>query len=198
MAEFLGFFEKEQNTKGKNTEVAPWLFFSREYRRKFDSISSNKKLNRKLYILAKRILKHRSGTEFEDMYWLDADTAEIVAQELSAKDKLGIDYSSRTKALIANNANLVTIHSHPNSCPPSLDDFISNFEQGYQLGIVCCHDGKVYIYRANGIIDEKAENAFNLFYSKFYWKDGKTMCDVQLAALEKIKEYIDISYREVK
>lgn len=41
---------------------------------------------------------------------------------------------------------LITMHSHPNSFPPSISDLNSNFVNEYDIGIVICHDGKIYIY----------------------------------------------------
>jgi len=41
---------------------------SGEYRKKFDGISNDKALNRKVYQITKKMLEHRSGTLLEDMY----------------------------------------------------------------------------------------------------------------------------------
>ena len=38
-----------------------------------------------VYQLAKKMLDHRAGTEYEDMYWIDLDTLTIVAEELNAE-----------------------------------------------------------------------------------------------------------------
>jgi hypothetical protein len=39
--------------------------------------------NKKLYELSKEMLQHRSGTLYEDMYWLNPDTSEIIAYEVN-------------------------------------------------------------------------------------------------------------------
>lgn len=41
------------------------------------------------------MLEHRSGTLFEDMYWLDPDTAEIKAKELDGDVEEKVDYSKK-------------------------------------------------------------------------------------------------------
>ena len=42
---------------------------------------------------AKEMLKHRSGTLYEDMYWIDGDTGEIVASALDEKiEKVFCDF----------------------------------------------------------------------------------------------------------
>ena len=77
--------EEQRYGRNKDTIVNFSYIESGEYRRKFDSISDNIKLNRLLYQLAKKMLKHRSGTLYEDMYWIDIDTGEIVASEVNQK-----------------------------------------------------------------------------------------------------------------
>lgn len=37
------------------------------------------------------MLEHRSGTLFEDMYWLDSDTAEIKVKELDGDVEENVD-----------------------------------------------------------------------------------------------------------
>ena len=121
---------------------------SGEYRNKFDKISDNKDLNRLIYHLAKKMLNHRSGTQYEDMYWIDIDTLEIVAAETDQKKAGSIKYSKRTKKAIKKGRYLLTVHTHPNSMPPSLADIISAKIHRYALGLVLCHNGKIFMYKA--------------------------------------------------
>ena len=87
----------------------------------------------------------------------------------------------------------MTIHSHPNSFPPSAVDFTSNYLHGYILGIICCHDGRIFIYSANEKIDEDLYTA----YVKKYRLEGKNEVESQWSALETIQENVDISFKEV-
>lgn len=125
--------EDEEQRKGRNkaTIVNKTYIESGEYRRKFDKITDSPELNRKLYQLAKRMLYHRSGTRFEDMYWIYADTLEVVAQETERNYEEKIVYSRSTKRIIKQHKNLITIHSHPGSFPPSVDDLMSNYKRKY-------------------------------------------------------------------
>ena len=50
--------------------------------------------------------------------------------------------------MIKKSENLLTIHTHPDSFPPSIDDINSNYDHNYEIGIVICHDGRVYMYSA--------------------------------------------------
>lgn len=91
--------EKEEQRYGrnKNTLVNKVYLNKGEYRKKFDSISDSAELNRLLYRLAKKMLIHRSGTEYEDMYWIDPLELKVVAKETDGVLERKIAYSNYTK-----------------------------------------------------------------------------------------------------
>jgi hypothetical protein len=88
---------------------------------------------------------------------------------------------------------LITIHSHPNSYPPSVVDFNSNYSHGYAMGVIICHDGKIFVYIANEEVDEELYAA----YVKKYRLEGKSEFEAQWNALESISENTDIVFKEV-
>ena len=186
-------FEGQRTGRNKSTQINHAYINGGEYRKKYDNISDSPELNRQLYNLAKQILEHRSGSLYEDMYWLDPETAEIKAKEVNGITEEQIDYSKNTMNVVDSIDGLLTIHSHPNSYPPSAVDFNSNFSHNYVLGVICCHDGWVFIYNANELIDEDLYAA----YVKKYKLEGKSEFDAQWAALESIKENADINFKEV-
>ena len=59
--------EEQRNGRNKNTIIDYKYINSNRFRKRFDHISNNKKLNKLLYKTAKKMLLHRSGTEYEDM-----------------------------------------------------------------------------------------------------------------------------------
>ncbi len=140
--------EKEEQRYGRNksTTVDKSYLESGEFRNKFDRISDSQKLNKLLYQLAKKILLHRSGTRYEDMYWIDPMTNKVVAKEIDSFYEKKIVYSQQTRQEIKNYEGLITIHSHPDSFPPSVEDLNTNYKRGYSIGIVVTHDGKVFVY----------------------------------------------------
>lgn len=75
--------EAQRLGRNKRTKVVQSVIDEGEYRRKFDLITSNKEINRLLYHCAKKMLDHRKGTLYEDMYWIDPNTEKIVAAELT-------------------------------------------------------------------------------------------------------------------
>ena len=70
--------ETQRVGRNKETLVDSTYIASNEYRRKMDLITESSELNRLIYQKVKEMLIHRSGTEFEDMYWFDFETEMIV------------------------------------------------------------------------------------------------------------------------
>lgn len=60
--------EQQRYGRNKNTVINHTYIESGEYRRKFDKITDNKEIDRILYLKAKEMLNHRSGTLYEDLY----------------------------------------------------------------------------------------------------------------------------------
>ena len=185
----------EQQRKGRNKEtiVNSAYINSGEYKRKFDNIADNAELSRLLYKLAKNMLIHRSGTEFEDMYWIDLDENRVIADETNSLVKKRIIYSNKTIKKIQLCKNIITIHSHPDSFPPSIADFNSNYDHNYVVGIVACHNGKLYMYSANERINE---DYYKLVVEGFL-KTGYNEEEAQIKALENLQINFDIKFKEV-
>lgn len=177
----------------RNTTINNTYINSGGYRKKFDNISSDESLNRLLFRLAKKMLLHRTGTLYEDMYWVDLETRKIVAEETDADIEEEVVYSAKTKNIIKKYNNLLTIHSHPNSFPPSISDLNSNFCNNYSIGIVVCHNGKVYMYIAG---EEISQDYYNLTVAE-YLKQGYNEYEAQVKALDEIKIKFKIKFKEV-
>lgn len=188
--------EQQRYGRNKNTVVNKTYIESGEYRRKFDNVTDNKKVNKTLYNCAKKALKHRSGTACEDMYWIDSDTGKIIADEITGNYERKIKYSSKTKKIVDSykKERLITIHTHPSSMPPSVGDLNSCNRNSYKLGIIACHDGKVFAYTSKKYINE---NLYNMYISSFI-SEGFSEYESQLKALDELMKNHDVSYWEVK
>ena len=191
----VSIIESEEQRYGRNKEtlVNRTYINSGEYKRKFDTISNSTELSRILYKIAKKMLEHRAGTKFEDMYWIDLDTLEIVAKEIDGTIEKEIVYSSSTKRAIEKYTNLITIHTHPDSFPPSINDLNSNFNHGYALGIIICHDGRIFMYSAN---EEINEDYYKMVVEN-YLKHGYNEDESQMMALFEIQKNFDVDFKEV-
>ncbi|MFT3951187.1 MAG: hypothetical protein QM689_04435 [Oscillospiraceae bacterium] len=186
-------FENQRYGRNKDTIVNRTYIESGEYRRKFDTISTNPELNKSLYDKSKQALKHRSGTEFEDMYWFDEATGKVIASETNSTEKRKIVYSEKTKRAVSSTENVLSLHTHPSSMPPSAADFNSCFRNKYKMGYIACHNGKLYGYASE---QEISEDLYNLYIASFV-SDGYDDLDAQFNAIEKLKENHLIKFWEV-
>lgn len=185
--------EYQRYGRNKETLVNKTYINSGEYRRKFDKLTENPELNKALYDCAKTALLHRSGTELEDMYWLDSKSGEIILSVTDSIDERAIVYTDKIKSVIKHKANIVTLHTHPSSMPPSIDDFNSCFKNEYEMGIIACHNGRVFIYSSKQAV---SKSLYNLYIGEYIDK-GCNEFDAQLKSLEKLKENHLIEFKEV-
>lgn len=186
--------ENQRYGRNKSTVVNKTYIESGEYRRKFDKITNSTDANRTIYTKAKEMLKHRSGTLFEDMYWIDGASGEIIASALNETTESAIAYSESIKKAIKGKENIIAIHTHPHSMPPSVADFNSACFNNYAVGVIACHDGKVFCYVANTEISDKV----CAMYAERFLNQGYTEFEAQIKALEKLKESGAIDFWEVQ
>ena len=185
--------EGQRYGRNKDTVINHTYINSGRYRRKFDFISDSSELNRLIFQLSKKMLEHRSGTKFEDMYWIDVAHRRVIAKETESCSEEQIVYSNSIRSKISKYDNLITLHSHPNSYPPSINDLNSNFINHYGLGIVACHDGKIFKYASN---QEIREDYYKMVVEK-YLKKGYNEYEAQVEALKELVTKFDIMVKEV-
>ena len=186
--------EYQRYGRNKNTLVNSTYINSGEYRNKFDKITDNKDVNRVLYVKAKEMLEHRSGTMLEDMYWIDGDTGDIIASVTDSATESRVIYSNALKKAIQGSSSLITAHTHPQSMPPSVSDFNSAYFHKYKKSMVICHDGKIFGYTSNQLINEKL---YDIYLGQFV-SEGLTEYEAQIKTLEKLQYSYDIDFWEVK
>lgn len=185
--------EYQRYGRNKLTVINNSYIDSGEYRRKFDNATDNPQVNKTLYDCAKTALKHRSGTVYEDMYWIDGGTGRVILAVTDSTDERAIIYTEKIRKIISGKNNIITIHTHPNSMPPSADDFNSCFKNGYNMGIIACHNGRVFKYTSSQLI---SIILYNLYIGE-YAGAGCEEFDAQLKALQKLKETHMLDFEEV-
>lgn len=187
--------EYQRYGRNKSTLINKTYIEGGEYRKKFDNATDHPEVNKTLYNSAKAALKHRSGTELEDMYWIDGETGAVIYSALDNKDIRTVEYTEKIKSILrkSDGRKIITLHTHPNSMPPSIEDFNSCFRHGYYCGFVACHDGKVFRYSAKECI---SSSLYEL-YIQNYLDDGQNEYKAQIKALEKICVNYAINFEEV-
>lgn len=185
--------ENQRYGRNKSTLVNKTYIGGGEYKRKYDNATDNPEVNKSLYDCAKRALKHRNGTELEDMYWIDGNTGEILLEVTDSTIKRAIVYSDKIKNFIRKKDNIITLHTHPSSMPPSIEDFNSCCINGYRMGYIACHNGRVFEYSSKQIISEALYN----MYIGEYLINGLSEFDAQVKTLEELKKSYLVHFKEV-
>ena len=152
-------FEQQKSAERNAISSVNWeIINSKEYRDKFKQVSDNEKVQETLHSKSIDVLRHRSGTDFEDFYLIDQKTGSVVASQTKVEYTEGISEELKhnrvwynkevTKAIRRNpEKSFITIHNHANNKPPSGGDFDGAFKNGYYAGLNICHDGTIYYYQ---------------------------------------------------
>lgn len=140
-------------TANTNNAVDLKYILSKDYHNKFKGITGDSKIDEQIYKQSKAMLIHRNRTDKEDMCLIDSRTGKIVGKQTHSKSDFGVDYNESLNNAIKNapRNTLISIHNHPTNNPPTGSDFVANGANGYKLGIVVTHNGKVFTYKSGNI-----------------------------------------------
>lgn len=197
--EYIGIeknYESERKGNNKESQINWKVVNSDEYKKKI-SITENNKLNEQLYNVSNKIFNHRDGTLKEDMYLLNGKNGDILASQTNMKTNLNITYNPQMKKAIEKNKNIIAIHNHPLSMPPSINDINSAFERKYKFGVVLAHDGTIYTYNIKKMKTKISQREYDIAVEKFtkmYYNNSKKG---QIEALNHLSELYGFEIREV-
>ena len=134
----------------KRNEINQEYINSQEYAERFNGITGSEKADKAIAREAQRMLNHRSGSNYEDLAFIDMDSGRVIKRITDRKEVRSVPYDKSTISLIEKEqrkgTRIVTIHNHPNNSPPSIDDGASAEYRGYVGGVVVGHDGSIYSY----------------------------------------------------
>ena len=140
---------EKSNKKNQPTSVNTDYIMSEEYKKKFIGLTSSKESDELMCTKARDMLLHRNNTLYEDMYLIDEQSGRVVGVQTHSTKIQEITYNKSLEQAIKKHKQhtLISIHNHPESKPPSGSDFSSCGERKYQKGVICCHNGDVYVYQ---------------------------------------------------
>ena len=144
---------ESSNPKIVNTYsvVDKQIIDSSDYRKMFDKLGENSKTTRSIFQQVKAILNHRSGSNFEDLSFIDSVTGKFLTRtDYSVKKQCVPSKSMMAMVKKAKPNTVIAIHNHPNSSVPSLDDINSAWKKKYKYGIIACHNGNIFKYKIVG------------------------------------------------
>ena len=77
--------------------------------------------------------------------------------------------------------------------PPSIEDLNSCYRNGYPMGVIACHDGKVFRYISK---QEISSTLYDMQVGDFI-SDGLDEYDAQFETIQKLKKAYFIDFEEV-
>ena len=122
------------------------------YAQKFKGLTGRPDVDQIICDHARNAVLDNSGSLYESMYLLDAETGQRVGSIEKQFEKIeqGIAYTPEFKRALEeakkSNCQVIAIHNHPQGIPPSADDFNKAYDNCYSFGIVCGANGQVYQY----------------------------------------------------
>lgn len=131
---------------------------SAAYREKYNALPETKKVQRKVCSGAGEILRHRDGTAYEDLAYIDSKTGNVIINK--SYDEIRISKPNRKQNKMLKEADdytIIGIHNHSRSSVLGLNDLVVTRNRKYEYGMVIYHDGTIYKYTIVGKL-----NAINL------------------------------------
>lgn len=188
-------FEVREESKSKyvneNTVVNEQIINSPTYRRTINKLGENNKISRIIFQNIKKVLKHRTGSEFEDLSFINSLTGETRTRTDYSVFKECIP-SRKMRQMVMNSEpnTIISMHNHPNSSVPSMSDIQTAYERQYKYGIIACHNGNIYKYSVTGkynyyTVDLALEKLERLIYNKDIIKDFDEKWNETLEDLKK-------------
>lgn len=171
---------------------------SSSYRRKFNQITNNSKVNDAIRQYATASLVHRNGTDGEDLYIVDAKTGNLLLRKISSKNALEVNVKREEIAsLLKNKTGLIGIHNHPTNILPTGSDFAAAGYRKYKFGVVVTHDGRVFKYSSGDrpFLASLLDNRIEKYQRKEY---NLSKEEAHIKALNEFRKEYGITWEEIK
>ena len=163
---------------------------SAEYRKRYSVLPETKKVQRKVAAEAKTMLRHRSGSKYEDLSFVDSTTGKVLTQTGYRKQNEVSPTKAMKKMLKETEEyTIIGIHNHPSSSTPSIQDIYAARDRKYKYGIVAGHDGTIYKYSARGEINDPMVTGALDYLEKAKYTENEKICSKMTdRALENLRQ----------
>ena len=141
-----GITSKRHASKGEKVDMD--YVRSNAYAEKFSKLDMPKDAVASIRKAATAMLTHRSETDLEDLALVSKSEGRIVARSAASSIPFETARNAEIEKAISTypRGDLVSIHNHPLSIPPTGSDFASAGYNGYGGGVVALHNGEVFYY----------------------------------------------------
>lgn len=188
--------EEERMNSSSDYAVPKGLVDSRSFREKFNRMDEDEGVCREYYQAAKDMLRHRSGTDGEDLYLWNSRLGKWYKSTTGTK-KGTPEYTDEILRGIrecGKQFELVSFHNHPQGMPPSVSDLNVALKNSYKKAYIICHNGKIFEYTApKDYIDTVIYNA----RIKEHLGAGKSEYEAQMLTVKELSEYYGFTVKEV-
>lgn len=186
-------FAENSKSKVENTltVVNAEILKSPEFRKHIDKLGESSKISREIYQQTRNALQHRSGTDFEDLIFIDSLTGKSMVRNDYDVPKQCIPSKQMRKMVNAAGAyTIIAVHNHPNSSVPSFSDIHNARKKRYKYGVIACHNGNIFKYTILGDFNDFiVESLLDSLNKLIYNKDSiKNYDEIFLRTLEQLKE----------
>ena len=163
--------EIPRTEKLKPLEVDKAAVTSNAYKKMvYNAVDEMPKVKRSVRDSIGKIYKHRSGTDNEDLYFINSSTGSVRTSTRGTEPGTCAPTKPMKKMLAnAEEGTIIGIHNHPRNSAPSVPDIMAAARRKYKYGIVACHDGTLYKYKVTGKVNEMmAESLLALYERREY------------------------------
>lgn len=170
--------EIPRTEKLKPLEVDKAAVTSNAYKKMvYNAFNEMPKVKRAVRDSIGKIYKHRTGSDYEDLYFINSSTGKIRISTRGEEPGICRPTKSMKKMIAdAEEGTIIGIHNHPRNSAPSLPDIMVASQRTYKYGIVACHDGTLYKYSVTGEVNKPmAESLLAIYEKREYSKIDKNI-----------------------
>ena len=95
------------------------------------------------------------------------------------------------------NKNMIAIHNHPNSMPPSDKDINACLQNKYKYGLIIGHNGNIFKYSTKKMKEPINEREYLIAVEKFTKMCYNDKYMGQIKALEHLSEIYNFEFKEL-
>lgn len=147
---YLQAAKEESKSLYDDTVVNP-VVKTAKYRNLYNNLDESGEVQRVACERARNMLKHRSGTKYEDLTFVDSKTGEYLTRnDYNVENEVLPSRAMRNMVSNSDPYSIIAIHNHPGSSVPSLTDINTAYQKKYKYGLIACHNGTLIKYEITG------------------------------------------------
>lgn len=140
--------EDENSNGNREVYINRELIFSKQYINAIKYLGENRYCSKNILDAARAMLEHHHGDKYEDLYFVDSVTNKVLCRTDYRVREQEVVPTAAMKEMARNSSNIISIHNHPTDALPSVRDLVTCHNLGYRYGLVVCHGGGIFQYKA--------------------------------------------------